>query len=105
MQHISLTLLTVMNVLSLIKQHPLLYADLVNLGICGAALSRAARQISAQLGGDDDNLCFIFSALSAREFVSLVDTGDLARHSNLPPPLAASMVMTMAPWVGQFRLP
>ncbi len=92
-----------MNVMTLIRQHPLLHADLANLGLNSHALNTAAARITEQLGGDSDhNLCFVLSALDCQDFVSLVDVADVAGHAGLSNPLAQSLVFILAPWVGKF---
>jgi len=94
-----------MNVMTLIRQHPLLYADLKNLGLNSEALNAAARQISAQLGGaPGSNLCYVLSALSSHEFVQLINAAEVATESDTTPAVAQSMVFMLAPWVGQFQV-
>lgn len=94
-----------MNVMTLIKQHPLLYADLKNLGFSGKTLDAAAEQISAQLGGaPGSNLCYVLSALSSEEFVQLINPAEVATESATTPAVAQSMVFMLAPWIGQFQV-
>ena len=63
-----------MNVMTLIRQHPLLFADLKNLGLSHNTLHHAATILSVQLGGSAEyNLCNVFASMNAREFIRLVD--------------------------------
>ena len=93
-----------MNVASLISRHPLLRADLQTFGLTPPALQQVATQISTQLGSPDGNLCHIFHGLSTRDFVRAIDACQLARQAGIPAALAQAIVMTVAPWVGRFRL-
>ncbi|MEM9620435.1 MAG: hypothetical protein AAF993_02220 [Pseudomonadota bacterium] len=91
--------------MTLIRRHPLLYADLKNLGLSADALQAAAQQISQQLGGrPGSNLCYVLSALSSREFMQLIDAQQVATQSSTAPAVARSMVSLLAPWVGQFKV-
>ena len=93
-----------MNVMTLIEQHPLLRADLYAHGLPNSKIDAVADAISEQLGGAHNNLCHVFAQLSTREFVRRVDTRQLAEGTQLHPPLAQSIVFTLAPWVGQFKI-
>jgi hypothetical protein len=98
-----------MNVATLIKQHPLLTADLRNLGLTNRTLHAVADDISTQLSGDKQghksfNLCYIFNGLSSGEFVKAVDAKKVAEEANLSPALAQTIVLTIAPWVDKFQL-
>lgn len=94
-----------MNVSSLIKQHPLLTADLQNLGLNNRTLNVVADDISAQLGGNrSPNLCYVLSTLSCGEFVQAVDTTKIADEANISPAIAQAIVQTIAPWVDNFQL-
>ncbi len=93
-----------MNVMTLIEQHPLLRADLYAYGLPNSTVTDVAHAISEQLGGAHNNLCHVLAQLSTREFVRRVDTRQLAEGTDLHPPLAQSIVLTLAPWVGQFKV-
>ncbi|MEM7080369.1 MAG: hypothetical protein AAF513_17260 [Pseudomonadota bacterium] len=93
-----------MNVVHLISQHPMLNADLQRLGLPNTRLRALAENITAQLGGDQDqNLYDVLAQLSSREFVLQVDTRNLAKAVDVSPVLAQSAIYMIAPWVGQFR--
>ena len=94
-----------MNITTLIRQHPLLLADLKNLGLTHRQLNTLALIVGEQLGGNANyNLCYIFAALTTREFVAAVDVQALATHLNTSPALAESAVLMLAPWIGRFEI-
>ena len=93
-----------MNVVTLINRHPLLRADLLACGLTAAAVQRVAMQISTQLGSPDGNLCHVLHTLSTRDFVHAIDTQQVAQQTGIPAPVAQSVVLTLAPWVGRFQL-
>ena len=93
-----------MNIMNLIQQHPLLFADLKSLGLPTITIQRVADEISVQLGGSKDfNLCFVLSALDRRGFMEATNVAEIAKVTSLPPSLVQSMVLTVAPWVDRFR--
>ena len=94
-----------MNVLTLIQRHPLLHADLKNLGLGSGALSALASSLTTQLGGDPGkNLCFVLSALNCQEFVRIVSAAEVAAEAGISPTLARTAVATIAPWVDRFEM-
>ena len=97
-----------MNVYTLIQQHPLLHADLKNLGITSCTLRQVAADLSAQLGPDSNdsghNLSYVFAALDRRTFVRLVNTRRLAEAGQIQPAKAQSIVLLIAPWIDAFAL-
>jgi hypothetical protein len=95
---------TNMNVLTLIDRHPLLRADLHAYGLPNTQVDHVAAAISEQLGGVDGNLCHVMATLSTKEFVHAVDTRAVADGANLSPSLVQSIILTLAPWIGQFKV-
>ncbi|MEM7100745.1 MAG: hypothetical protein AAF541_20955 [Pseudomonadota bacterium] len=94
-----------MNIMNLIQQHPLLFADLKGLGLPTTAIHRIAKEISVQLGGSEEyNLCFILTALNSDEFVANTNVAEIANHTHTPACLVQSVVLTLAPWVDRFRM-
>ena len=94
-----------MNIMSLIHQHPLLFADLKNLGLSHSELQTLARTVTVQLGGqNENNLCYVLAALDCREFVRLADTTEIAERASIAPSLAQSAILTIAPWIDRFQL-
>ena len=94
-----------MNIITLLQQHPLLCADLENLGISRQHMYDAAEEITRQLGGNGSfNLCYVLAALNGKEFVRSVDSRSIAEQLDLSPSLAQSMVLLIAPWVERFEL-
>ena len=94
-----------MNVMTLIRKHPLLGADLHNLGVANTTLNEVADTVTEQLGGSRDyNLCYVLSTLNSREFVRCIDVHALAKRARIPESLAQSIVLTIAPWVNQFKV-
>lgn len=94
-----------MNIMSLIHQHPLLFADLKNLGLSHAELNALARTVTMQLGGESDhNLCYVLAALDCNEFIRLADTSEIATRAKIAPSLAQSAILTIAPWIDRFQL-
>ena len=93
-----------MNVVNLIEQHPLLHADIRAYGLPPAKITGIARDISAQLGSADGNLCHVLNSLSTREFVKQINAGSVATENGISAPLAQSIVLTLAPWIGQFQV-
>ena len=94
-----------MNIMTLIQRHPLLMADLRNLGLSHSHLDDMADNISTQLGGAKDfNLCYVLTALDCKEFVRSIDIHAVANFMNIAPSLAQSAVLTLAPWVGRFAV-
>lgn len=93
-----------MNVINLIRQHPMLSADLQSLGLPHTRLVALADNISAQLGGGyQQNLYQVLSALTSTDFVRRVNVSTLASDSDISPVLAQSAILMIAPWVGQFH--
>ena len=87
-----------MNILSLIHQHPLLFADLKNLGLSHSELDSLAHTVTSQLGGkDDQNLCYVLAALDCREFVRLTDTSEIAARIGIDTALAQSARLDNGP--------
>ena len=94
-----------MNIMNLIQQHPLLYADLKSLGLATTTIRELADTLSVQLGGRPDfNLCFVLTALDSRDFVHSIDIAEVSKKMGLAPSIVQSAVLTMAPWVDRFRL-
>ena len=94
-----------MNIMSLIHQHPLLFADLKNLGLSHDELQTLAHTVTLQLGGETDhNLCYVLAALNCSEFIRLADTGEIAQSAKIAPSLAQSAILTIAPWIDRFQL-
>ncbi|MCR9261442.1 MAG: hypothetical protein NXH95_17110 [Pseudomonadaceae bacterium] len=93
-----------MNVVNLIEQHPLLHADIRAYGLPPAKITGIARDISAQLGSADGNLCHVLNGLSTRDFVKRINAGVVATENGISAPLAQSIVLTLAPWIGQFQI-
>ena len=94
-----------MNILNLIYQHPLLKADLTNLGLGDRHLKTVAGEIGCQLGGSAEfNLCYVLSALNRSQFVKAIDVSALADCVEINPSLAQSIVLTIAPWVDRFQV-
>ena len=94
-----------MNINTLLQQHPLLCADLENIGISRQHMYDAATEITRQLGGNSNfNLCYVLAALNSEEFIRSVDSRTIAEQLNLSPSLAQSMVLLIAPWVERFEL-
>ncbi len=94
-----------MNIMTLIQRHPLLMADLRNLGLSHRHLDDMAENISTQLGGAPDfNLCYVLTALDCKEFIRSIDINAVAQFMKIRPSLAQSAVLTLAPWVGRFAV-
>lgn len=94
-----------MNILTLIHQHPLLAADLKNLGISHAELQAIANAITIQIGGQgSQNLCRILAGMGSREFVHLTNASDVAQTAAIEPALAQSAILLIAPWINRFQL-
>lgn len=93
-----------MNVVTLIEQHPLLKADIRAYGLPPAKIKTLALGISAQLGSAEGNLCNVLNGLSTREFIQQINAGEIAAQSGISPPVAQSIVLTLAPWIGQFQV-
>ncbi len=94
-----------MNVMRLINQHPLLRAELHQLGIANTTLRDVADQLDRQLGGHSNyNLCYVLSTLTGREFARSIDIAHLAQRVPLAPELLQSIVLIIAPWIEQFRM-
>lgn len=94
-----------MNIMSLIHQHPLLFADLKNLGLSHTELRNLAQTVTIQLGGErGNNLCYVLASLDCREFARLTDPSEIARRAQIAPSLAQSAILTIAPWIDRFQL-
>lgn len=94
-----------MNIVTLLQQHPLLCADLKNLGLSRRHMHNAAIEISQQLGGNQEfNLCYVLAALNSREFVRTIDAAPIATSLDISAALAQSIVLMIAPWVERFQL-
>ncbi len=100
----------------LIRQHPLLIADLRDLGLADAQVDCVARYLSLQLGPvkhmhtseqlserAEYNLCYVLEALDTRTFTKAIDTKLLAEHASLTPAFAQSIILMIAPWVDRFK--
>ena len=92
-----------MNLNLLIERHPLLHADLRNLGLSYRHVLAVGRRISAQLGGINGNLSHVLERLDRAGFVAAVDVQDIASEAGITPALAQASVFTIAPWVERFR--
>ena len=94
-----------MNMFALIRQHPLLFADLKHLGIPTIKIRSLADEVSQQLGGDQaPNLSLVLNSLNSEQFVAATDVSLLADRTGLAPSTVQSCVLLMAPWVGRFQL-
>ena len=92
-----------MNIMHLIKRHPLLYADLRHLGLPTTSIRQVADLISAQLGGQA-NLCMLLASLDRQRFINHTDVADIAQQTGLTPSTVQSVIFTIAPWVERFRM-
>lgn len=94
-----------MNIHSLIARHPLLHADLCDLGLSHIQVHHVAKEICCQLVGTSEfNMCYVLSALNCTDFVKALDATQIAGYAGIHPSVAQSAVMTIAPWVDRFRL-
>ncbi|MEQ8692278.1 MAG: hypothetical protein RIC89_15765 [Pseudomonadales bacterium] len=94
-----------MNLVSLLDRHPLLRADLTQLGLSIPDIQDVARLITLQLGGSTElNLCYIMADLDREAFVRSVDVTPIATQLEISPSLAQSAVLLFAPWIEQFQL-
>ncbi len=92
-----------MNLNLLIERHPLLHADLRNLGLSYLHVLAVGRRISAQLGGMNGNLSQVLEGMDRAGFVAAIDVKDIAADAGITPALAQASVFTIAPWVERFR--
>ena len=97
-----------MNVMLLIRQHPLLFADLKNLGVSHNTVHRVASALSTQLTDTpprEEGRGPAFAVIDADEFVRRTSAAPIATELDIAPALVQSMILMIAPWIDRFVQP
>ena len=90
----------------LIRQHPLLFADLKNLGVSHNTVHKVATALSTQLNDAPPRAeAGLIAALDADEFVRRTSAAPIAAELDIAPALVQSMILMIAPWIDRFVRP
>lgn len=92
-----------MDIMTLIRKQPILFADIKNLGLSHCTIHRLADGMTVQLGGHKDyDLDAVLHDMTSRDLMRLVDPRALAEQTKLNLALVQSVVLLVAPWVGRY---
>ncbi len=91
----------------LIRQHPLLFADLKNLGVSHNTVHKVASALSRQLSERPPRAVerLRITALDTNEFVRRTSAAPIADELGIAPALVQSMILMIAPWIDRFVQP